>query len=225
MSSDYRIDFCKICKNRSFNFNEGIICKLTNEKPSFEENCPSFDKDEREASNQLESKKAKKWEFDPTVYTTKRIGEIIPENREEVQFKNSKDYFGSKSTRYFAILLILLFLYTRGVSETNLWAWYLIIGVCTILFILHLIKFLDNRPILTFTLKGIKTKKEFIGWFKIKEAYIEIIKHRRGPDSEFFILRLINGEEKKYNVTSLNVAAKVIGGVFEYFFQNVKNEK
>lgn len=40
-----KIEWCKKCENRKFEFKQGIICGLTDEKPVFEENCPDFVRD------------------------------------------------------------------------------------------------------------------------------------------------------------------------------------
>lgn len=41
-----KLDFCKKCKKRKFDLKQGIVCGLTNEKPTFEDNCPDFESDE-----------------------------------------------------------------------------------------------------------------------------------------------------------------------------------
>lgn len=41
-----KLDFCKKCKKRKFDPKQGIVCGLTSEKPTFEDNCPDFDGDE-----------------------------------------------------------------------------------------------------------------------------------------------------------------------------------
>jgi Domain of unknown function (DUF4328) len=41
-----KIEICKTCSIRVFDKNQGIICGLTNAKPTFEESCPDFKKDE-----------------------------------------------------------------------------------------------------------------------------------------------------------------------------------
>lgn len=39
-------DICKKCKKKKLDLKQGILCGLTNEKPTFENSCPNFDKDE-----------------------------------------------------------------------------------------------------------------------------------------------------------------------------------
>ena len=41
-----KIDVCKKCKKKKFDLKQGILCGLTNEKPTFEDSCPDFDNDE-----------------------------------------------------------------------------------------------------------------------------------------------------------------------------------
>lgn len=43
------MEFCKICQNRKVDFHVGMLCKLTDKKPTFEDSCPEFLKDEKEA--------------------------------------------------------------------------------------------------------------------------------------------------------------------------------
>jgi len=47
-----QLNFCKICLNRTFSKEEGIICKLTHHKPDFDINCSNFSKDEDAYHNQ-----------------------------------------------------------------------------------------------------------------------------------------------------------------------------
>ena len=41
-----KLDFCKRCKKRKYDTKQGIVCSLTNEKPTFEDNCADFERDE-----------------------------------------------------------------------------------------------------------------------------------------------------------------------------------
>jgi len=41
-----KIDVCKKCKKKKFDLKQGIICGLTDKKPTFENSCPDFDSDE-----------------------------------------------------------------------------------------------------------------------------------------------------------------------------------
>ena len=59
-----KIELCKKCKNRKFDFKRGILCGLTDEKPTFEINCPHFEKDE----TVKEYKEFKKeWQISPYI--------------------------------------------------------------------------------------------------------------------------------------------------------------
>ena len=56
MTRQEQIKFCEICHNRSFDFKQGLICKLTDSKATFEKECPDFDHDS-EKEEELFAKK------------------------------------------------------------------------------------------------------------------------------------------------------------------------
>lgn len=51
MTREERLVYCKVCKNRSFNTNLGIICSFTQEQASFNGTCPDYNEDAREVQN------------------------------------------------------------------------------------------------------------------------------------------------------------------------------
>ncbi len=56
MTLDERLVFCKICANRKIEFETGLVCSLTNQKPEFEDECEDFIIDEKEAERKLNLK-------------------------------------------------------------------------------------------------------------------------------------------------------------------------
>lgn len=42
LSLQKQLEFCKICKNANYNLQKGLLCKLTDQKPEFEETCSKF---------------------------------------------------------------------------------------------------------------------------------------------------------------------------------------
>lgn len=42
MYKEERLNFCKICKHRSFDLKQGVVCGLTDQTPDFEEECSFF---------------------------------------------------------------------------------------------------------------------------------------------------------------------------------------
>ncbi len=54
-STEERLKLCKICLNRQIDFNQGLQCKLTNQKPDFVSSCEKFtiDKKEKEKIEKL----------------------------------------------------------------------------------------------------------------------------------------------------------------------------
>jgi hypothetical protein len=56
MTLKERLEFCSICEKRHVDFKTGLVCSLTNEKPSFENSCEDFSKDAKEAERKLTQK-------------------------------------------------------------------------------------------------------------------------------------------------------------------------
>lgn len=48
MNTGERINLCKVCKNRKFSMKKGIVCGLTDEKPSFGVSCDAYIEDSDE---------------------------------------------------------------------------------------------------------------------------------------------------------------------------------
>jgi len=53
MTHEERIKVCEICTNRGMNPRVGLICKLTEERPTFINSCETFERDEAEAERLL----------------------------------------------------------------------------------------------------------------------------------------------------------------------------
>ena len=45
MTLDQQLAFCKKCTNRKMDFQQGILCNLTDRKPDFADECPNFNLD------------------------------------------------------------------------------------------------------------------------------------------------------------------------------------
>ena len=57
MNRSEHLKFCKVCTKRRFNSEKGLICSLTNDIASFEENCVDFEKDNSVEIQELQYKK------------------------------------------------------------------------------------------------------------------------------------------------------------------------
>lgn len=76
MTREERLKFCKVCKNQKFDFNQGIICNLTNQPADFEETCNSYIEDS-ELKNQIESKEIEKEILLKTASQGKRFANYL----------------------------------------------------------------------------------------------------------------------------------------------------
>ena len=45
ISRQQQLQFCKVCKNRKFSQDLGIVCQLTEQQATFTDSCQDFDKD------------------------------------------------------------------------------------------------------------------------------------------------------------------------------------
>jgi hypothetical protein len=48
VNREYHLSFCEICTNKKSNFEQGLICSVTNKIADFKDNCSSFDLDKSE---------------------------------------------------------------------------------------------------------------------------------------------------------------------------------
>src|SRR4051794_33154134 len=51
---EQQLKYCKICKNKNFDPNRGIVCALTNDYPTFEKTCENFYKDWNLAKSEIQ---------------------------------------------------------------------------------------------------------------------------------------------------------------------------
>ncbi|WP_462251102.1 DUF4328 domain-containing protein [Ekhidna sp.] len=53
MTREEHLRFCKVCKNKKFDRDKGIVCSLTNEIADFENECPNFLADAEEIQKEI----------------------------------------------------------------------------------------------------------------------------------------------------------------------------
>ena len=58
MDQAARLTYCKVCLNREFDVNQGLLCGLTHAKATFETSCPDFKIDEAEAERKVALEKS-----------------------------------------------------------------------------------------------------------------------------------------------------------------------
>lgn len=56
MTREEQLLFCKKCLNRKMDMKQGLICKITEEKATFEDECPEFKRDETVEDSHLDDK-------------------------------------------------------------------------------------------------------------------------------------------------------------------------
>ncbi len=56
MTREYQLKFCKVCKNKGFDTQRGIVCNLTGARANFQYECSSYQEDEALKSKEQENK-------------------------------------------------------------------------------------------------------------------------------------------------------------------------
>ena len=51
MTQEEKLTYCKVCLHRKMNISKGLVCSLTNKKPSFDAWCPDYDADQSEVDH------------------------------------------------------------------------------------------------------------------------------------------------------------------------------
>ena len=102
---DYKA-FCERCKHYSFNLKDGILCGLTNQKPSFKDDCEKFELDEKRAK-ELDQKT-------DYVYANERhdLGNSFLKGFSSILFPISK-ILGLFSFVLFVLFIITLFPHSK----------------------------------------------------------------------------------------------------------------
>lgn len=67
MTLKEQLVFCKKCTHRSWEANQGVICSLTNAKPTFQDTCETFNLDERMEAEVLENSNFTSTEIPATI--------------------------------------------------------------------------------------------------------------------------------------------------------------
>ncbi|MFN8206847.1 MAG: RDD family protein [Bacteroidales bacterium] len=76
MIREEQLKFCKICSNQKFDFNRGIVCRLTDAPADFEWTCPAFAMDETRKQEQ-DSKSVRYEIAEKSVSQGKRLANLL----------------------------------------------------------------------------------------------------------------------------------------------------
>ena len=57
MTREEQLKFCKVCKHRQMDVNQGLLCGLTNAKADFDGTCDTYDEDAVEKQKKKQSKR------------------------------------------------------------------------------------------------------------------------------------------------------------------------
>lgn len=234
--------FCLICQNSRFDLQEGYLCKFTNKKADFEDECPDFllnvqKKEEilspiiKQITDSIESR--------DTLWNKVKNGKLW------YKFLNTENYFNNKPTNYsfydfyttpkkkahillnglIFIALVTYIVITEDLNSSNT-ALLIIIFLffAGSWFVYQSIKkekliTIDSKGIVSYKRRFFTKKKNFTRWSDILFVYFQY--ENKGREMmEFLILKLSNNQEKKIHVNELD--QKELGTILLSYLRKYK---
>lgn len=180
MSLEDRLKYCKLCQNRVFDIQKGLLCKLTYAKPVFEKSCNDYHEDLAERKNlevnQFYDTPQNGSLLDTNAYSTSKtlikIAQIyLPDHFQVLRI----NYFQLFSPSLFSFLLLLLTI-NFATEPITLGASIVIILALGIYLTIRVGKqtFVESTTIATFTNQEIILKDDkVIAWDDVTLAYIQ----------------------------------------------------
>ncbi len=71
-----KLNYCRICTNANIDYDKGLLCSLTDEKPYFEETCEDFNLNEENAERLVDREPDVK-----KIMTSVYVGEKKPKKK------------------------------------------------------------------------------------------------------------------------------------------------
>jgi hypothetical protein len=223
MTREEQLQYCKICSNQSFSFEQGIICRLTNQQATFQTTCESFEQDLTKVDEQKRERNHKRIDQNGDFYPTEDLTPIIPRNIHEATFGNSSKLHGFMVILTFGLGGFFLYTAITELEMNNRWLMYLLSVLSLTGTVFYYRQFADRTTKLAFNTRGVRSESQLILWSSIIDSKIHIVTHDH-LNSEYLILNLTNGTEEKIEITFLEGTPKKVGGVFEYFRQKAKSK-
>lgn len=223
MTREQQLQYCKICRNQSFSFDHGIICRLTNEQAAFQTECEHFEADPVLAGKQQLREREKQQKQKGRFYPTSQYTPIAPYNGREAQFRNARWPLGIGAVMALGLGPYLLYTAITEPTMNNRWFMYVFSLVIIAGFIFFTLQFFDRTIKLAINHQGVVIEAELYEWSSIADTVIHTIPQQKG-DVDYLILHLTDGTEKKIEIASLEGSPRIIGGTIEYFRQISDNK-
>ncbi|WP_299683716.1 hypothetical protein [uncultured Dokdonia sp.] len=61
MTQEEKLQYCKVCVHKKMDFEQGLLCGLTSEKPSFDKFCRDYERDVALEKKQKEREAVSQW--------------------------------------------------------------------------------------------------------------------------------------------------------------------
>ncbi|MCO5257356.1 MAG: hypothetical protein M9926_11440 [Lentimicrobium sp.] len=218
MNKDSNLNFCYVCKNKGFNVSRGVFCGLTNETPSFRDNCELylFDSAEKEKLKNVRRKNLElntnHEKFDNIRYAFGVKFSLLRETRkcgddraQSLNYLPTETYF-LKNYKWailgelFALFfLIVIFNLNADITKGNIISEYIFpvfIIYVTAKSSYYFYKIKKGKKVLIISNNGIEHYKQ--GRFSWQEILLTLVKSKRGwgnQNFDYLLLSLVTSSE------------------------------
>ena len=184
MTRPEHLAFCGICKNRKFDFEKGILCKLTNTFADFKNECPDFKLDASQKNELLKKteivlSKALR-EKEGKIWKNKKVINHKSYSLTRQEFKNSKvlnlSRIGLGLFFLFFIIMALIQENDKKIITSPFFYMFLFFGIGLIL--ISAKNLWNRKPIISVNEHGIKFKENEFSWIQIIDYQITEIPMR-----------------------------------------------
>lgn len=216
----YRLNFCKICKNRTINSDLNLVCDLTNKVPSFINKCEKYEIDQICYYQKVEGIKNEiKEEYHPDNFYSKHLSSSSYKEYNNInnsKYKNLDQTIGLKIYRnnlfFVGLLTICLFiLFTlpimykpKEIHQTYMTIFYLGLFILSLYSIFSIFFKTKKIFIETNDKSFIVNNEEEIFWNSIITTGIQTIS-MKGGSMEFVILGTLNDGIIKIRLEYVNI--------------------
>jgi len=226
--------YCSVCINRKFTNEFGFICKLTDKKADFNDNCDNFSLDNKQRENRNRKYRD---EVDASIEKRRTFLKQLLNSGPYLGYLNIADssthfpvntnlesiIMESRNKKKLLLYAIILFpcvigysIYRDGMEIKNIEWFFLGFGL---LWILLIYLYRDNKEIFRIGRQGIIVKKNhFIPWHKIDFIHLKTVPQDM-ENSVFLILKIEDLEDIEI---SIEHADKDVGQIAALTYQYIK---
>jgi hypothetical protein len=195
----YHLSYCSVCKNRTFNLQNGIICKLTNEQANFSDYCLDYTLDNekiKQIKNDISSKIESDFCNNSLISTFGNVGkykELTPSKTSKYNSKKNTHGLKLGKNKFLAPMFILfavsfLVMIIKGAIDNEKIANFQNAGLAILILCVPFLWFgvkqlLDNKIYIETSDKLLMLNGYIIAWNDILVVGFSELHTGKGPSS------------------------------------------